>query len=370
MTAAGSFVQRVRSPRLPLPNPSLVTSRPSRSHDSHGSHDMVKHGSADNARHARHARHPDACLYVGTTTHTRLRPVRHSFTYSVYMGCVDVHALVNGHLDCWPLFSSRTPWALLSLLSRDHLIHGNQTNDLETRARDVVEGHTGTRPKGRIRLMTNLRVLGVEFNPVSFYFVSREHDDDDMEAIIAEVSNFPWFEQHAYVVTPMANSDDRTNDKTNDNTDLRAFHATGKAFHVSPFMPLNGLRYVWRVRPPGQRVTVYIQLTDVDGVIEPTRTYDAETMAKFFRASVDGSMREWTTLNLLRVQLSLPVHTLRVMGGILYEAARLFRKGVTFYPHPSGATSALSLAVEKVVGTFTTVVTYTRRLFGKQADTA
>ena len=50
-----------------------------------------------------------------------------------------------------------------------------------------------------MRLLTNLRYLGRGFNPVSFYYCY-DRGRESVEAVIAEVTNIPWGERHAYVV--------------------------------------------------------------------------------------------------------------------------------------------------------------------------
>ena len=61
------------------------------------------------------------------------------------------------------------------------------------------------RPRARRRaaaagsaLLTNLRTLGHCFNPVSFYYCF--DDAENLEAVVAEVTNTPWGERHAYVL--------------------------------------------------------------------------------------------------------------------------------------------------------------------------
>ncbi len=54
-----------------------------------------------------------------------------------------------------------------------------------------------------MRLLTNLRSLGRCFNPVSFYYCFGNSGDDSGErllAVLAEVTNTPWGERHAYVI--------------------------------------------------------------------------------------------------------------------------------------------------------------------------
>ncbi len=48
--------------------------------------------------------------------------------------------------------------------------HGDPAVALADAVRDTVEREIGIRPEGPIRLLTNLRSLGLCFNPVSFYY--------------------------------------------------------------------------------------------------------------------------------------------------------------------------------------------------------
>ena len=65
--------------------------------------------------------------------------------------------------------------------------------------RDLVEERTGARPAGPIRLLTHLRSFGHCFNPVSFYYCF-DPAGERVEAVVAEVTNTPWGERHAYVL--------------------------------------------------------------------------------------------------------------------------------------------------------------------------
>ena len=58
----------------------------------------------------------------------------------------------------------------------------------------------GTRPMGPIRMLTHLRYFGVGFNPVTFYYCF-DAADTRVESIVAEITNTPWNERHAYVLT-------------------------------------------------------------------------------------------------------------------------------------------------------------------------
>ena len=70
-----------------------------------------------------------------------------------------------------------------------------------------------------------------------------------METIVAEITNTPWKERHAYVL-PVARGQ-------------RARRACwqlqfDKEFHVSPFMPMD-MRYDWRFTAPGDDLRVHME---------------------------------------------------------------------------------------------------------------
>ena len=67
------------------------------------------------------------------------------------------------------------------------------------RCATLVARRTGARPAGPVRLLTNLRYFGHGFNPVSFYFCF-DAGGERVEAVVAEVTNTPWGERHAYVL--------------------------------------------------------------------------------------------------------------------------------------------------------------------------
>ena len=76
------------------------------------------------------------------------------------------------------------------------------------------------------------------FNPVSFYYCF-DAAGAALEAVVAEVTNTPWGERHAYVLRLRG-------------ARRRGARRVAKAFHVSPFMPMDH-DYDWRSAPRGAR---------------------------------------------------------------------------------------------------------------------
>ena len=66
-------------------------------------------------------------------------------------------------------------------------------------SRELVRERTGIAPDGPIRLLTHLRFLGHCFNPVSSTTASTP-PGVTCAPVVAEVTNTPWGERHAYVL--------------------------------------------------------------------------------------------------------------------------------------------------------------------------
>jgi DUF1365 family protein len=241
----------------------------------------------------------NSCLYEGRVRHRRRTPVPHAFAYRVFMVYLDL-AELDTVFRRRLLWSTRRP-ALAWFRRRDHL--GDPAVPLDDAVRDLVESRLGRRPAGPIRLLTHLRYFGIAMNPVSFYYVW-EPDGSRLDAIVAEVHNTPWGERHCYVL---------------DARDGRARWRFPKAFHVSPFMPMQQ-EYAWRLATPG--ATLGVHMANLEGG------------AALFDAAMGLRRRPLTGRQLARVLLRYPLMTGQVIAGIYLQALRLRLKGATFHPHP------------------------------------
>ena len=202
---------------------------------------------------------------------------------------------------CW---STRRP-ALARFRRTDHL--GDPAEPLERSVRTLVADRTGNRPDGPIRLLTNLRYLGHCFNPVSFYYCFSA-DGDRVVAVVAEVTNTPWGERHAYV---MAADPDQPSGGV--------LHGRmAKEFHVSPFMGMDHT-YDWRLTAPGEQLIVHI-----DSERSGAHAFDA-TLSLERRPIAAGLL------------VRHPAMTLRVVAQIYIHALRLRLKHARYFPNPSGA---------------------------------
>jgi DUF1365 family protein len=233
-----------------------------------------------------------SAIYSGLVSHARRGARTHAFSYRMYMLYLDLGELPG--------------LGLRSFRRSDYL--GDPSRDLAGEVRDRVETALGFRPAGPVRLLTHVRSLGYVFNPVSFYYCFDE-GGERLRAVVAEITNTPWGERHAYVLPAGPDGVLSTFDK---------------AFHVSPFYPMEQA-YDWRLPVPGQ-------LLEVEMV-------NLEKGAEVFRARLSLRREAFSAGALRRAALLQPLMAWKVHAAIYWQALRLWVKGVPFHVHPPGRAS-------------------------------
>ncbi len=242
-----------------------------------------------------------SCLYLGSVRHRRFLPKPHAFRYKLYMLYLDLAEIDEVFRGRW-FWSAKGP-AVAWFRRRDHV--GPSGQPLDETIRHMVQQALGTRPSGPIRLLTHLRYFGFFISPVAFYFCFDE-SDSDLVAVVAEVHNTPWNERHCYVLGPeiLAGT---------------AEASTSKAFHVSPFMPMN-MRYHWGIRHADRRIAIEIQnWRDENQSFAALLTLEKRSIS-------DGTLA-WALI-------SFPFMTHKVFLGIYWQALLLWGKRLPVYPHP------------------------------------
>ena len=241
-----------------------------------------------------------SALYEGTIRHRRFavreRVFRHRLAL-VYADLDELPRLFGGRLV------ARRP-GIVRFRRADYL--GDPAVPLAADVRALVARRTGSDPGGPVRLLTQPRTLGHCFNPVSFYYCFRP-GGEHLAAVVAEVTNTPWGERHAYVLP--SGGDGPVLDGEAD-----------KALHVSPFMAMDQ-RYTWRATRPGATLSVHIAST--------------EHGAPAFDATLSLRRTLLTRRSLARVCLRYPAATLRVLALIYGHAAVLWARRVPVHPHPA-----------------------------------
>jgi DUF1365 family protein len=244
-------------------------------------------------------------LYAGRIAHRRLGAVRNQFRYALFMAYLDLDEL-PGLFDGYWLWSARRP-ALAYFRRADYL--GDPDRPLADCVRERICTELGQAPAGPIRVLTHLRYFGYCFNPVTFYYC---HDSADgpVKVIVAEITNTPWKERHSYVLPVEA----ATAGEGPYRFDFE------KAFHVSPFMPMQQ-HYRWRFGEPGERLAVYME--------------NLKDGQRVFDASLDLAARPISSASLAGCLVRFPCMTLTVVAQIYWQALKLLLKKAPFHPHPA-----------------------------------
>lgn len=242
-------------------------------------------------------------LYEGTLHHVRYGTPSHAFDSRVLMAWLDL-AELPGALDAHPFWSARRR-APVAFRRAD--FHGDPTVPLDEAVRDTIEVNLGRRPNGPVRLLAHLRTWGWSFNPIAFYFAFSP-DGTVVEALVAEVTNTPWHERHAYVMAV---------DAAEVTTPVRF----AKQLHVSPFMDLDLDHSLSFTRPGAPKLTVAM-----DDWRDDERTFAATLRLQ--RRPLDRP-----TMGAMLRRHPLPAQ--RVSAGIYRQALKLRLKSAPFRHHPA-----------------------------------
>ena len=240
-------------------------------------------------------------IYKGQIRHRRFTPFNQKFTYKTFMCYFDISKIET--MFNRSIFWNINKWALVSYHRRDY--HGDVNLNLDQAVRKTIREKTDYNPEGPIRLLTHLRYFGYCFNPVSFYYCF-DKNDQEVEMIMAEVTNTPWNERHCYFIK----------DKKHKNFT----QSLKKEFHVSPFWDMKH-DYEWYFSVPKDSINVnMINYKNKKKVFDATLTLKEKSVLSFN--------------NLLLHSLRFPFITLMVFFRIHFQALKLWIKGATFYEHP------------------------------------
>lgn len=245
-----------------------------------------------------------SAVYEGNVSHRRLGSKPHSFEYRLCQLYLDLDELER-------VFAGRWLWSVrhrnLAEFRRSDYF-GERSLPLARAVRDRIEQSTGRRPDGPIRLLTHLRYAGYVFNPVSFYYCYAA-DGTTLTSILAEITNTPWHERHAYVLP------------------LEAARRRGaswewefpKTFHVSPFIGMER-QYAWRFTAPREELHVGM-------LVQHEGERELEAYLHLRRHAINAA-------TLARVLWRFPLMTAQVIGAIHWQALHLWLKRTPIHDHP------------------------------------
>jgi hypothetical protein len=233
-----------------------------------------------------------SALYTGTLVHARRAPVRHVFRYPVSYWLFDLDELPE--LDRRLRLLSVNRPNVVSLRDCDHF---DGVAPLKQAAIDLA----GDPSIERVLLLTQPRVLGYVFNPVSFYWCYR--GDGSLSCVVAELNN-TFGERLPEVLR---------------GPELHYEHR--KRLHVSPFFGLDQ-DYEYAFSDPGDEVWARIHVRDDAG-------------ARPLTAVLHGRRRELNDRVVAAALLRYPLQPLQVTALIHFEALRLWAKRVPFHHKPA-----------------------------------
>lgn len=242
-------------------------------------------------------------LYLGRVMHCRFAPERHQFKYSVASLLLDLDELAR--VDAEMRLLSVDRFNLFSFHQRDH--GPRDGTPLKPWVEEVFAAQSCAIDGGRVLIFCFPRTLGYGFDPLTVFWGYRA--DGTLAGVLYEVKN-TFGDQHCYFVA--APPDHRPGEPL--------VQAATKIFHVSPFFDLSG-GYRFRTDEPGETLRLLIRLVGEDGADKMIATHAAE------RHRLNDAA-------LARTLFTHPFNAFKVIGGIHWEALRLWMKKATFHSRP------------------------------------
>jgi hypothetical protein len=202
---------------------------------------------------------------------------------------------------------NRFNWATFA--ERDHF--GDASQILRQRLTSDAAEQGIALDGGPVFLLTHLRYLGYNFNPISlFYCYGR---DGRLQTVLAEV-NSTFGESHNYWLTEA----NRTSG------DQRHSYRCQKEMHVSPFMGMN-LDYTFALTQPGETLVAHMETVE-----------HVENNAgghSFFDATLSLRRYPWSASALHGALIAHPWMTAKVIYAIHWQALRLYLKKAPVYSY-------------------------------------
>lgn len=238
------------------------------------------------------------CLYECTIWHERRLPSFHAFTSKHFMFYFDLDELSSKNSTS--RFLSVNRFNLFSFMERDYLPNKRSSmQSLDDKVRSTLRELGVEQDINRIELLTNVRILGYVFNPVSFYFCFG--DENQTICCLCEVGN-TFGEKKVFLVESDSGGLLRKRQK--------------KFFYVSPFTDLCQ-EFDFKISIPREHLDITINTMDGDTAI--------------VKASIKGEQKSLTDGNLIRFLLRYAWATVNVITLIHFHALLLWLKRIPFH---------------------------------------
>ncbi len=228
-------------------------------------------------------------LFKGSLFHKRLKPKGHQFRYSVFFLGLDLDCLEADIKSFW--FFSYNKFNLFSIYDKDYL--KDTSVNLRKKVDLLFEQHGYDVEFDKVVLITSARCLGMQFNPVSFYYC---YKNDQVVYVVAEINN-TFKERHTYIL-----------DNTDNLSSSIMTFSQDKQFYVSPFFNVEGY--------------YKFKLTQYQTLFSIVINYFKDN-SLLLHANLEGKRKKLTDLFILFIILSFPVVGITTFLYILFEAFRL-----------------------------------------------
>lgn len=247
----------------------------------------------------------NSSLYTLKVRHQRLSPKQHRFEYNIFMFLLDLDEL-NSFNNLFRLCKVNRN-GIYSFQNEDHL-EPSPVSVRDKISSFLIENGISEEFIGKILLLTNLRVFGYVFNPVSIYFVH------NLEGIplcaVAEVGN-TFLERKQYFL-PVSH----------DNGKICFSGFAPKNFYVSPFSRVDDY-FDFKVFYPDDHFEMSIDTNSGS--------------SKVLLSNLAGDRRPLNDSELLRQSMLHPLMTLHIILAIHWHALLLFFKRIPHYKKEESA---------------------------------
>ena len=248
-------------------------------------------------------------VYWGRIVHHRLQPKKHLFTYPVFIFSVDLDKIAEWGRTLRLFGHNR--FALYTLRDADH--GGGPEVSIKESVIVLLRERGYAGPVDKVFMVTQFRVLGYLFNPVTFYYC---YADGSEVAFVAEVNN-TFRQRHSYVFFGDGEPGGRDGART---------FRTDKVFYVSPFLEMD-LLYTFRFEPLGEKLGVFIDDH------RPGLGDDAsETL--LLKTHIVGRHAPLTDAQLLLSFARIPYMSAWIIGWIHWQALKLWLKKIPLVFRP------------------------------------
>ena len=235
----------------------------------------------------------NSCIYNGTVTHTRFKPIRHNLRYKTFSLLLDLDEVEK--LDKKLSIFSHNKFNLFSFYDKDH--GDRDGSSLKNWVLSNLKKFNIHENINTIKILCYPRIFGYVFNPLSIFYC---YDNTNLKAIFYEVKN-TFNEQHTYIFK--VNNNEKIDQKCK------------KKFYVSPFMDMETY-YNFKLLEPNEKLSVYIKQTDNEGTV--------------LTATQTGDKKELSLKQLILNFIKYPLMTIKIISSIHYEALLLWKKGAIY----------------------------------------